>query len=522
MEPKVIQSVSPLLDFILKSDSSLIPARLRLLFDPETLADDRLDVSVCFPFAPANKCIIRFDMLPESISEAGRYYARLAVFMGKAPGTVQGHLRRLATLFRTAQKRYSLWDFRQLTFNQVQTIVSGLPCSAGEKWKLCAHTKMFLQYMDSFCGKPTYNMDFEALSAAQRRWQMLDYSTGEAHKTPDIDPDYFETLENELPLLVMRKDVPLADRLTAALLHLEMYVGLRPSELLRLSVNAHITKRSTSGREADYLVYEVPKLSHGGQIRAKAECYMLPGAVSAFDMLVKLRTLVKGHEATDRLFLLPGGEEPTERSFKSRLIRLFVKYFPELSTGKWEEVVRRSIKGKEYHIPSLTQYRVHLCGYLYRQGVRLEVIELGMSHLTDAMIAYYVRSEDRTFKTFQRRADNIILSELDNDYSLEAFGHKGEDLLRMLPLSLSQYRVYRDRLEQVEKKGYVYEVDRYTKLCTNKITTEIRPALSYLSRVMAQNGRGTVISAFPSLSVIIDTMESINNEITLWQASHRK
>ena len=523
MEPIVATSQPvPLLDFLREMGPDNTPSRLFLLFDPATMEDETLDVSLFFPFAPKRRCILRFGVLPSTISEAGRYYARLAVFLGKAPGTVQGHLRRLSTVFREAQRRYDIWDFRQLTYGQLESVLHSLRYSSAEKGKMCCNVRYFLMYMSSFCGLKPYDMDMESLDALQRRYLALDASMTEARKTPDVDQCYFDVLLSELPVLAMREDVPLMLRMTAAQLLLELHVGLRPSEEMSLTTRSHRTRQSTSGKKADYLVYDVLKLSQGGRVRTTAECYMLPGAVAAFEMLLRLRTLVPGHEKTDRLYIIPGNLDVSERSYKYRIDKLFLTYFPHLCLKRWEDIQLRTIEGTQCYIPSETQFRVHLCSYLYRQGIRLEVIELGMSHLTDAMIAYYLRCEDRTFTMHQRRSDNIILTQIGNDYAIDASGHKGQDLLLMLPLSLSQLSVYRRRLEEFTQKGYGYEESRYTKLCFNKLSTEIRPALSYLSRLLAQEGTDAVVAAFPSLRRIIGEIDSINNDLTIWENQHRK
>lgn len=515
-----LQSVSPLLEFIQETESSRLPSILRTLFDPAKLDADTLDVSELFPYATSS-CVLKFHVLPSTIREEGRYYARLAIYLGKAPVTVQGHLRRLSSVFREAHHRFHVWDFRQLTFGQLSAIISASQQGAGEKSKTCTALRYFFMYMASFCGKLSMNMDLEALQAMERRLALLESSICEAGKTPDIDPDYFEALESELPLLAVRKDVPIEMRMTAGLLHLELHVGIRPLELVTLTTDRHIVKEGTNGRKTDYLAYEVHKLSHGGREKVMCQCYMLPGAVAAYELLLELRKEVEGHAHTDRLFIMPGKLAVNERRYRDCVEKLFLTYLPHLCKSSWNEIKRRSIKGRTYYIPSLMQYRVHLCSYLYRQGVRLHVIELGMSHLTDAMLAYYVRAEDRTFCMHQKRADNILLTRIGNDYAVDASGHKGDELLSLLPLSLSQLRVYQAGLERMTSRGYDYEVDRYTKLCRNKLITEVRPALSYLSRLVAMEGEEAVLGAYPSLRPVISEMDSLTNQLTIWEKQHK-
>ena len=510
-----------LLEYIQTGGEDKVPARLRLLFDPATMADDSLDVSILFPFARKENCILKFDNLPPVINEAARIFARLTIFVGRAPYTANAHVRRLKKVFGQAAGRFQLWDYRQLDVHQFQALLNECGDSAGEKSRVCTSVYFFYRYMSSFCGE-TVEMDMNQLESMRRRWSALEAATSMAHRTPDIDDDYYETLENELPVLASRTDLPIEMRIAAAGVMLDMNVGLRPSEFVRLTVDAHEVRTAGNGRQADYLLYSVPKLSHGGRQRTMARCYMLPGAVTAFELLLELRKLVPGHGRTKRLFIFPGMLDVSERAFRTRADNLFRRYLTGLSGNVWRTVKCRKIDGKNYYIPNLTQYRVHLCSFLYRQGVSLNVIEMGMSHLTETMIAYYYRTKDRTFAAQQQRADNVIRSRMNNDFALTDVAEKGEELLMLLPLSLSQFGVYSARLEEVTAKGYDYEADRYTKSCRNKISTEIRPALSYLNRIIWEQGFEAVVGAHPALRHIAESMESINETITEWERQHTK
>ena len=189
----------------------------------------------------------------------------------------------------------------------------------------------------------------------------------------------------------------------------------------------------------------------------------------------------------------------------------------DLATGNWEDVKLRFIDGKPYRIPNLTQFRVHLCSYLYRQGIGIHIIELGMSHLTEAMRAYYVRVQDRTFRSYQNRMDNIIRSRINNDFDLVDHPEKGEELLRDLLLSLSQFRVSARRLTEMKAKGYDYEVDRYSKKCRNLLSTVLRPGLRYLDRAISFEGKDAVLKRHPALVAVISNVGSIENEFSTWE-----
>ena len=509
-------------DFIgilMQGNPGSVPARLRALFAPETYEADTLDVSIFFPYSLPEKCIIRFNMLPITLSIPCRVFARLEIFLGKAPSTVQGYLAHLTLLYNEVSKR-GVTDYRLISLDDVEAVVKSGRYSASMCAKMCGALKMFLMVMKSFCGQFLICMDMDGLEDVRRRCSALEAATLNANKTPDIDSAYFEALENGLPALVWDESIPINYRMSAALIWLEMYVGLRSSEPFTLTVNSHVVKSTADGKQVDYLYYGTPKLSHGGREQKFSECYMLPGAVSAFETLLKLRELIPGHEKTDSLFILANDGE-TEKRFGYYKTNIFLKYFNDLCTSRWNDVKKTTIDGRTYYIPSMTQFRVHLCSYLYNEGIRLHIIELGMSHLTNTMVAYYARVKDKTFKKQNSRVDNIIRLRMNNDFDIEDHDEKGEQMLGGLLLSLSKFRTYARKCSEMEEKGYAYEKDRYMKLCWNVIFTEIQPALSYMERVIASKGRVNMLRDHPSLRHIVEDVEGIKNEIGQWEKQHR-
>lgn len=511
-----------IISLIRRGETGRLPERLRCLFDPQSLSADLLDVSKLFPFSHPSRCIIRFVNAPLAIKESVSVFARLSVFLGEAPSTVQRHVNYIISLYNDLRKRGVL-DLRMARLEDVLDILNARHYSVNSCLKRCYSLKYYFMLLQSFCGPQLIYMDMQGLENTRKRYSKRVATMEEGHKTPDIDPDFFAALEAELLLIIWDDKIKINYRMTAALLWLEMYVGLRPSELMTLTTASHVVKTSIRNTKADYLFYGVPKLSHGGRIERYAECYMLPGAVTAFDALVELRKLVPGHDKTEALYILESKgksvDGDNEKRFKYYLMRLYTENLRGLSMDKWSEIKSHIIKGVTYYFPNLTQYRVRLCSYLYRQGIRLHIIELGMSHMTQDMIAYYYRVNDKTFKRYHSRLDNIVRTKINNDFDIDDHDEKGDALLRGFNLSLSKFRVYAAQLDKMKAKGkgYEYEVDRYSKLCRSMISSELRPALSYLAHLIDDCGQEVVKARFPNLVRVLTCLDSIFNEITVWE-----
>lgn len=494
-----------------------LPASLELLFDEKHFMDDTLDVSAMYPFAEPESCIINFRRLPRDLREIGQLMGRVELFLGKAPATVQQYLDLLIVFFNELGTKRNYIDFRFIGIDDVRLVLDDGRRSPGVCRKTCTALKTLFSIAGNIYDSKMFAMDMDALEHLRADYARLANATRDASKTPDIDSEYFDELGTRLLRLSADPSVPVNYRMTALFTILFMWTGFRPSELFALTTNCHVTKTSSNGRAIDYIRYKVPKLQHGGSSRVTCDAYALPMAVAAYNMLFELRRQVPGWETTDRLYILDGSVK-VRIGYKYYEERIFTRYLKDLSTAQWETVRRHTIEGKTYYYPNLTQYRVHLCGWLYRQSVKMSVIELGMSHMTAAMHAYYVRVMDRTFAQQHRRADNAIRTRLNNDFSLEAEGYSeiGERLLKDFVLNYNNFKTACERYDEMVTKRYDYEIEQYGKKITNYIFSELRPALSYLDHVLKRDGREDVLKSRPALRLVIDKIDAILIELHTW------
>lgn len=495
-----------------------LPADFEILFDERHFRDDTLDVSELFPFADPKNCTISFARLPADLFEIGRLLGRFEIFFGLAPRTVQSHLNSLSNYFTDLGNKRRYIDFRFIDIKDVQNVLNDGKRSADNCKHVCTALKYLFMVAGNIYDQRMFKMDLKALEELREKYARLANATRNANKTPDIDPEYFDELDVRLPMIAADETVPINYRMTALEMWLEMWTGLRASEPFTLKITSHFTKQSMKGRTADYLRYNPIKLQHGGRQQVWAETYALPMAVTAFNMLVELRKQVPGWESTDQLYILDG-PRTIETGYKYYSQRLFVYYLDDISSKQWDEVRSHHINGKVYYFPNPTQFRVHLCGWLYHQNVNLSVIELGMSHLTEAMLAYYVRVSDKTFATQQRRSDNIIRTRISNDFALDENEYKelGEKLLCDFILNLNKYKTAQTRFEEMVQKGYDYEIDKYGKQILNYMSTELRPALSYLDRIVRRDGLDEVLRTHPSLCLIKDRIPELLEDFDLWR-----
>lgn len=495
-----------------------ISGAVKVLFDPKHQNDDILDVSALFPYADPDRCKVDFRKLPPALLGPGRAFARLMMFYGSAAATAQNKINALVLLDKKMTELGLQANINTLSMEEINAVVNSSNISDQQSYRLCITVYNMINIFKSIYKNEFYAMDLKELALLATAFGRVIRKGKNAGKTPDVDEDYFDILNLRLPGIIWDRDIPYNYRLTAALILLEMWVGLRRSELFRLTKDALIVRKTTNDRHFTFLKYGVPKLSHGGRIEVYNETYMLPAAVSAFDALLALRDENKKAKKSDLLVVYEGESDHTESLYSYYARRLFYQYFPDITVGEqnWSLVKQHYVKqcGIVYY-PTVTQFRVHLCGFLYQQGVKHHIIEIGMSHLSNTMTAYYHRVKDSTFQQEQSIVDRKIRTDINNDFDIVDHDELGEDLLKELILYWSKYKVYKDKFKEVVKKGksYEYEACRYADKLNILIETQIQPTFDYLEKKRSAVGDVEVLKTHPMLKNILPNLETIKSDI---------
>lgn len=509
--------IADILPTLVSGRMGKISQRMLVVFDREKFASDTLDVAGLYPFARPENCVISFAKTPLYIRNESKVMARYEIFFGKAPTTVQKHIDNLTAFFRAYEARYGNTDCTSVTIDAIKKVLKTSYWSSGQCEKICVALKIFYIMLNSYYPKHLLETSLQDIDDLRRHYMKIVMATANAHKTPDIENKYFDELQERLPMLMWDDALPINYRMTATLIYLEMFTGLRPSELFDLTVSSHVVEKSNSGKELDYMNYGTPKLSHGGSVQVYSKCYLLPQARTAFDALCELRKKVPGHDTTDRLFIFENNLRPNEKQVDYYVVRLFQQQFSDIVYDKWENINVRIIKDRKTYIPNFTQYRVHLCSFLYRNNVSRRVIEMGMSHLSATMDAYYYRIEDKTFAEYQRRADIVIQSHISNDFSGEDVREIGESLLRGFNLSYSRFNNALSRYNEMLEKEYAFEAQNYGMKALNIINYELHPALCYMEKLLNDKGADYIVSNYPNLGRVVPRVAELIKEVNQWQ-----
>lgn len=263
-------------------------------------------------------------------------------------------------------------------------------------------------------------------------------SQSEIRKTPDIPKNYYNKFLSSIIKIIDDKSINYYIRATACVYLILSQTGLRISEILELSEGTMNTATIFNGEEAYFLKYKTWKGQKGDNTFRTVDIFVNELSKKGYDELIEIYKSKRKKLGLEYLFL--GGEASvdfpvTSNGFEDFRDRLFIYMDNEgyLETINIEEVNKQlNIPSKKVRTwlkntstkhkvittityPTTIQYRVHVCTELYNAGVPLSYIKKFMSHLTDDMEGYYVRTtvekpqEDAEFA--YKTIENIVTGE---------------------------------------------------------------------------------------------------------------
>jgi len=226
-------------------------------------------------------------------------------------------------------------------------------------------------------------------------------------KTSNIPEQFFSNLIKLLLKCIKSEEKELELRSVACIILLESQTGLRTGELLTIRENGLKSTKLFNGEIGYYVEYETWKREKGNNKKTIERTNINELSKLAFNYLLELHSHSRKEKKSDYLYCpinkktLP--VDPEE--FSKHAVGFFIYHGKELdivdNKDKYPDLQTAQIKGRPYSnmyphaktisYPNNTQFRVHVCTDLYKQGVPLEYIKKFMGHLSSQMEGYYVR-----------------------------------------------------------------------------------------------------------------------------------
>lgn len=276
-----------------------------------------------------------------------------------------------------------------------------------------------IKSMIDFYVKNMANIDlsslFNTLDKSISKLISLNLSVREENKHQNIPSKYYNNLLSTSISLMRNPDLDEITRGYGAFIVLISQTGLRISQMLELKVNAVSKAELSDVDSASYFLEFTSK-----KIKTITTCRTVLNSLGyeAFSILQEVFSDYREQLNTSYLFC-PNHSEilPIPQGVFMRKYKLLIAtyghdigainvgdMYPELTSVRFDNFKKHDFSNKlltelgiDYSdsdvisYPTMHQFRVHLCTYLYNKSVPLKFIQKYMSHLNEEMSDYYIR-----------------------------------------------------------------------------------------------------------------------------------
>lgn len=438
----------------------------------------------------------------------------------------------------------------------------------------------FLLFLDAANIAHFSNTDYDEIESFLREERTLGIKKRKLRKYPSVPEELIIKIERAA-LTVMRDPLsPYNMRISACCLLVQIWLGLRPEELTLLRKEDYREGQS-HGLTLPYITYRSPK-NH----LKSFPIYCFELSSEAIKTAITINSIYN-NDLSELFTCLKGSDFHafTSKTLARLLDKFYIKYLNDVVTHPWEGISAHKTNSTAIPIiytPSLYQYRVHLCTYLYDKGISREWIEQNMSHMSDLSSGYYYRREDELQKkdrenvtlfveqvinnnifpignngpqlyediattAIQVEGDiNALVKSLGKKYRLRtlAFGIcakaavskcQGESeyekllcaygdcsnivyTLNDLPDAMQRFENLKQTYSADQENGRINAAAKELNIMKRFIKNRLEPELKQLIKEIKANGEETTMRKYPAIKQLHLDINTFSKEINLWKA----
>lgn len=364
-----------------------------------------------------------FKGLPEEIKDHCKFLVLKAVGERRKLPTVTLQINEFKCVVGSVLRKSPGLSFPLVTTEDLIGDIEARNRKPGGANSLYNSAYMLYRFLMRDCGM-TLPVDADRLRSKAAEKAAQAKASRETSKTPNIADEYLDAILSAVLRVMRDEDADYNKRATSCLLAIETQLGLRPSDLVTLSVHQlHETSTRIGGRPACFIRYTAQKPSKPGEPPVEFNIRSNPLSTEAFETLARIRNSCPLARETDFLYVL----EPKSNAknilpmsvhrYRKEYHRLLAEELPDLSSRSWKGATwsTTDIANPEgtrrlpvrVCSPTHAQFRVRLCTELHERGYPQKWIDEFMGHLSGIMAGYYARPKD-TFQENVRYTEQVI------------------------------------------------------------------------------------------------------------------
>ncbi len=351
--------------------------------------EDIWDLSPYIQVPSLKSLVFNFQLTPEPHKEIVKLFVLYDITKTKNVCTSRANYSYLSSVLRALYLK-GCASITSIDLAKVQEILISEHNSHNTNGYKGTILRRFLYFESAINDRDKNHLNLGDLDLFIKEERRLGIKARKLRKYPSI-PEALVTIMQRKALAVMNSpNEPHNMRVAACCIIIQIWLGLRPIELVLLRKKDYY-QENAYGKQMSYCLYRSPKNK-----MKSFPIYCFPLAAQAIETALQLAR-DNGGESVENLLFIIHNDKPsslTSKSLSRLLDTFYVRYLLDEVKLPWDGLSSHKRNGQIIYSPSLYQFRVHLCTYLYDKGISRGWIEQNMSHLDSLSYGYYYRRED--------------------------------------------------------------------------------------------------------------------------------
>ncbi len=332
----------------------------------------------------------QFNPFPEELYNKARKFVLYEIIRKdwRALSTVQAHLKNIVRFMKKYLEKNGHISFNYIHSDDIISFMEDWDIPLCSKKNIMGAIVLFYEFVLKNYTKEHILVDLGMLHDYLECLEKQYYQTRTVVKHSDIPDAIFYPMHFTMISLIRDSTVSLSKRITAAMVLLLMWTGLRPAALRNLR-RGYLIKHEEEGKILHFYEYISSKNENDVLF------FMLfPPALEALTFLEEAQRELDENGLSDYLISYDrkhGNRPATYDTTRNKYAALMCSYLKEELSIPRPGLKKCTYKGKAFYLPSFYCFRVHLCTYLQNHGFDSRWVEGHLAHLSKSIGGTYYR-----------------------------------------------------------------------------------------------------------------------------------
>lgn len=340
----------------------------------------------------------KFEGFPADMEVKVKKYVLYNFISHEKPAyvTIQGHLDELRRFYKALYELFPYKTFGRIHTENIINCIQKMQATSSTRASMLESISEFYSFLITNYPEEKFDINMQQIQMKKKHYGIKAARNRGTNQRPTIPEELFLTIQMKCIEVARNPGAPYRDRVTACIILMFSWLGLRPNEIPLLKPD-DLNRCQKDGKEFYTIWYRSPK--NGGRL---FEVYCFPLAFEAIKTLIGIRRRSANINGNEYLIVYDGaqGKDMVEKkTMDLEYTNFLVTYLKNEIEKDWPGLAKVIGHGlaHDHKIsrPCLYSYRVHLYNYLIDKGFDEYWVERNMGHIAASMRSVYYRNKDR-------------------------------------------------------------------------------------------------------------------------------